>query len=246
VRTSTGNYLGRRGSNIDVTERMRNELALQRNLHEKEVLLQEVHHRVKNNLQMVSSLISLQRHTTTDPSIDRQLETIAGRIDTMGALHTTIYREDSFESVDMNEYLSTIISRVREMSGRTNEIECTVRVSRIELVPSRALPVGLIVHEGLTNAHKHAFSDGRTGTIDISLERTAPESVRLVIRDDGTRSTAPCAGSDSSVTTDSAAERTAPGIGLKLVELLTRQLNGQLSVRTETGYSLEIVFPDGD
>jgi len=184
VRASSGAYLGRRGSNIDVTDRIRNELALQKSLHEKGVLLQEVHHRVKNNLQMVSSLISLQRHTINDEATDRQLESIAGRIETMGALHTTIYREDSFEAVDMSEYLSAIISRVRETTGRVDEIECSVRIARVRLELSQALPVGLIVYEGLTNAHKHAFAPGRTGTIHVTLEGAGVDSVRLTIRDE--------------------------------------------------------------
>jgi PAS domain S-box-containing protein len=233
ITSSKGVYLGRRGSNIDITDQLLQQQTLEQNLREKEVMLQEIHHRVKNNLQVVSSLISLQMHAIQDQEILNHLDSIAGRISTMGTLHSTIYREDSFGRVNMKEYIESIIAQLDTTAVRSAGIDLSLSVTPIELELSEALPCGLIINEATTNAFKYAFPEVRRGKIWIELSFVTPEKLRLSIADNGVG--LPPDSEDSG-----SASR---GIGFELITALADQLGGEAHWRNRGGLAVEVEFP---
>jgi PAS domain S-box-containing protein len=232
INNDDGAYLGRRGSNIDITDRVLRQQALERSIREKEVMLQEIHHRVKNNLQMVSSLISLQKHSISDAVVLDQLESIANRISTMGTLHSTIYREESFGEVDMREYVESIVSQLRNSSDSSAGIEVHLSVEQVQLELAEALPCGLIINEALTNAYKHAFTDGERGEISVTLESHEGDSRRLCISDNGV-----------GIPGHHTAAATEGGIGFQLILALAEQLRGTARWHSDAGTTVEVIFP---
>lgn len=242
VTSADGGYLGRRGSNIDITERVLQQQALEKSLLEKEVMLQEIHHRVKNNLQMVASLIALQKHSISDTTVLKQLESISGRINTMGNLHSTIYREESFGRVEMKEYVASIVSQIRATLDPAAVIEVHLSIAEIELELSTALPCGLIINEAVTNAFKYAFpeeSDGdrASGEIVVSLEPVDQTLWRLLVTDNGRGL--------PTVTTARPREGVG-GIGFQLIMALSEQLGGEATWRSDGGTRVEVLFPRED
>ncbi|MFW5694798.1 MAG: sensor histidine kinase, partial [Alkalispirochaeta sp.] len=200
---------------------------------EKELMLQEIHHRVKNNLQMVESLIALHTRGLTDRNVLDQIETIAGRIGTMSALHSTIYRKDGFGRVEMEDYIRFLVGQAQAGRSGSSSIRVEISVENIELEISHALPCGLIIHEALSNAHRYAFPDGSGGTVRIALTRTDADQLELTIRDNGVglrNDTGP------------SADESAGGVGLTLIEILAQQLNGGVERTSSGGVSLRVWF----
>lgn len=232
IKSETGAYLGRRGSNIDITDRVVQQMALERNIREKEVMLQEIHHRVKNNLQVVSSLISLQKHSISDKAVLDQLDSIASRISTMGTLHSTIYREESFEQVEMTEYVESIVSQLRDSSVAQAEIDINLSVEQVRLELSAALPCGLIINEALTNAYKYAFPAGGGGDITVALKPEEGGHWRLSISDTGV-----------GITSATPPDSEKGGIGFKLITALADQLGGTARWSSNGGTTVEVLFP---
>jgi PAS domain S-box-containing protein len=232
VESSTGAYLGRRGSNNDITSRVVQEQALERGIHEKEVMLQEIHHRVKNNLQMISSLISLQKGSIDNEETLLHLDAINARIESIAALHSTLYQDTSFVSVDMGDYLRAIASRVLTMRESNRAVEYEISVSNVELSISKALPCGLITNEALINAYKYAFVRTETGRITISMHAVPDDRIRLRIRDDGDGAPREILEAEDS-----------RGIGLRLISALAEQLGGALQIDGVDGVTIEVEFP---
>jgi two-component sensor histidine kinase len=199
-------------------ERARRALAVA--LEDNRMLLREVHHRVKNNLQTVSALIQLQ------PGPADGKEDLRRRIGAMAALHEQIYGSDQFDRLDIGAYIEALVARLREGYGGTIEVECRVAPVRIEA--DQALPFSLIVNEVVSNAFKHAFPDGRRGRIRVSLE-AAPDgsSATLVVRDDGV-------GYDPAK---------ASGMGTRLIRGLAQQLGAEVQTRVENGSVFTLTVP---
>lgn len=229
ITSAAGEYLGTRGSNIDITERVLRQKDLERAVREKEIMLQEIHHRVKNNLQMVASLVSLQKTTVEDPVATAQLESIAGRIATMSALHSTLYQEELISRVDMRYYIGSLVSHISATMTDSRELRFDESVDDVELEIGQAYPCGLIINEALTNACKHAFRHGAAGVVEVALRRLEDGRLRLVVRDDGT-------GLPDHQDQDHG------GIGFELIRSLAAQLQGSLELRSEGGLSVEVVF----
>lgn len=187
---------------------------LKSNLAEKEVLLKEVHHRVKNNLRVISSMLSIQAGELDDP---RALEAFAAcqeRIQAMAFVHEGVYQSGLFTEVEMDEYLRRICSSLRWARGADSpRIDMRVEAPEIRLPLSQAMPCGLIVNELAVNALKHAFPEGRPGAVSVSLSRIGDE-LCLVVEDDGVGESAP--------------PISAPGIGRSLVDSLVAQLRGRV------------------
>ena len=227
-----GSYAGYRGSNIDITERMEQQEGIKRALREKELLLKEVHHRVKNNLQTIASLVSIQRGTVGDPTTIEQLDAIAGRVHAMAALHAEIYREDSFGLVDMAQYARSIVNHLQATMDPEHSVTCGIRIRDISLGLEEALPCGLIVSEAVTNAFKHAFSGHGSRQIEVIMSREEGDYLTLTICDNGRGF-------------ETAAPRRADlggGIGLALIETLTMQLRGDLVFDTSDEARINIRF----
>ncbi|CAJ36583.1 sensor histidine kinase [Methanocella arvoryzae] len=209
-------------------QRKQSEDQLKMSLAEKEVLLKEIHHRVKNNLQIVSSLISLQSEVATPENMTAAFKESQDRIRSMAMIHERLYRARDLAKVDFGEYLRNLTSYLKSSyQPRTAEVQ--IDVQNIMLDIDRAIPCGLIVNELVSNAFKYAFPDGRRGTLEISM-RKDENGILLVVADDGPGLPP---GIDVSNT---------PTLGLQLVHALVGQLDGELALHREKGARFEIRF----
>jgi|GEM_PF-1915482 len=214
----------------EIAERTRVEELLRISLQDKEVLLREVHHRVKNNLQVISSLLSLQAQRAALPELAEQLREGQSRVRTMALVHDLLYRTSEFATVDMKIYLEQLVRYFGEVSlPRDTEVTIVTSVDATALSVDKAIPCGLVAGELLMNACKHGFSGTKKGTITVSL-RSAKAEATLSVSNDGAPLREDYAGG-------------ATGLGMTIVEALVRQLDGTLRVRTATPVVFEIRFP---
>ena len=216
----------------DVTARHHAENVLRESLREKEGLLKEIHHRVKNNLQVVTSLLRLEAGRSKVEATRTALQEMQGRIRSMALLHEMLYRSSDFAGVDLADYLRQLATQLfRALNTRFGAIRLHLELESITLGIDQAIPCGLIVNELLTNSLKHAFSDGREGEIRIGLVRTPAGPVQLDVSDNGVGLPADLAGLRTS------------SLGLQLVTDLARQLHGKLAFSTPgTGAVFTITF----
>jgi PAS domain S-box-containing protein len=218
---------------VDISERKRAQERLERALAEKTVLLNELHHRVKNNLQMISSLLSLQAGNTDDAHLRDALNESQNRVKTMGLTHQLLYEHKDFSRVDLGEYLgrlSQLLVGAFRDRGDGIALELVLPPEKHYVGLERAIPCGLTVNELVTNAYKHAFPGTRQGTITIALAASGPDDIVLTVADDGIGLPA---NFDMS---------TVKSLGLQLVPLLVEQLQGSLSVVTEGGSRFSLRF----
>jgi len=217
---------------IDLSETKKAERALVQSLAEKELLLQEVHHRVKNNLQIICSLISLQMNAGARSEADRRLLIdIEARVRAMSLVHETLYRSDDFSSVGLSSYIGGLCGYLLDAySVDRDRVRLRLSIAELRLSPEKAIPCGLIVNELVVNAIKHAFPEGRSGSIDVSLSEDGDGRVSLAVRDDGTGVPEKSAGA-------------APTIGMNLVRTLVKQLGGEIETSSGGGMTARIVFP---
>jgi PAS domain S-box-containing protein len=199
-------------------------------LAEKELLLREVHHRVKNNLQIMTSLLRLQARSTHEPQISDALLDAQNRLSVMALLHEQLYRTANLATIDLGDYLRTISSTIyRAYVTDTDAVRfaCTIKTT-VVLDPELAIPLGLIITELLVNSIKHAFPDGRPGL--IQLQFTVDTNDLLVIIDDNGVGFEPQAGPSTK-------------LGLDLVTSLARQIKGHVSFEHGAGTTVELRVP---
>jgi PAS domain S-box-containing protein len=215
----------------DITERISFENQLKASLQEKEVLLREIHHRVKNNLQVISSLLNLQVSTEASPTTRRGLLESQSRIQSMALVHQLLYESRDLGHIDFTEYLRTLAIR---LLGTYNvgpqRIEVRVDGEPLLLEIDRAISCGLIVNELVANAIEHAFPDERRGHIYINVARDGAQVV-LTVRDDGV-----------GIPPQFTLER-VQSFGLQIARTLTLQLDGKIDVRREAGTFVQLMFP---
>ena len=218
---------------VDVTDRRRAEAALNASLAEsrgllaeKETLLKEIHHRVKNNLQVIWSLIRLEATDIKDPAVRARLETVARRIGVLGEIHQQLYSSSNFAKVDIGEHLRRLGENLRQLHAHQSVVigvDADPLLCDIEV----AIPIGLIANELISNSLEHAFPDGRTGRVDVIL-RTLDGLTTLTVADDG------IGGSGDGRT----------GLGLRLVQALGRQLGGTLETSGADGTRTTLTLPE--
>lgn len=218
----------------DVTERTKVEQQTRTALDEKSLLLKEIHHRVKNNMQIVSSLIGIQRSqlsgSADSPLLDAFLET-QNRIKSMALVHEKLYKSSDFAHVDFAQYIKQLAKELTNAYGiRPDFVSLATRVERSSIDINHAIPCGLIVNELLTNAFKHAFPAGRSGTVGILLRKSRQQYYRLVVCDNGV-------GLPEEL--DIATAKTT---GMVIVNALIRQLRGNLVVVRDNGACFKITF----
>lgn len=204
---------------LDITSRKQAENELRRSLQEKEVLLKEVHHRVKNNMQVISSLLSLQSDSITDPESLERLRESQNRIKSMALVHESLYQSKNLASIDPGGYLRNLASEV--ISSYSLEtiitVDFSITVHAMDL--DTALPCGLIVNELVSNSLKHGFKGRTEGIITIGLDETDDEYI-LSLRDNG------CGlPTDFDITS-------LKSLGMKLINVLTRQIRGTIEIET--------------
>jgi PAS domain S-box-containing protein len=215
------------------TEQLRERTeALTASLSERDVLLQEIHHRVKNNLQIISSLINMQaRKIGVGPQQD-QLKDCKTRIDAIAMIHEQLYQSRDYARVPFSEYVRNLVNNIVHAANvSADRIAVKMEIEQVALTVDKAIPCGLILNELMTNALKHAFPDGRVGTVRVELSVVEDGSVRLAVSDDGI----------GMPEHETAVMQTS--IGMVLITTLTEQLQGRLTISRQNGTSLLVEFP---
>lgn len=219
---------------VDITERKQAQQRIERALEEKTILLNELHHRVKNNLQMISSLLSLQAGSSDDPHLREVLDECQNRVKAMGLTHQLLYEHKDFSRVDLGEYLSRL-SQLLLSAFRTRGQRITLNVvlppERHYIGLEKAIPCGLAVNELVTNSFKHAFPGDRHGAITVGLVGNQNDEVVLTVGDDGVG------------LPDDFDIAAAKSLGLRLLPLLAEQLHGSFSVDRASGTVFALRFP---
>jgi len=218
---------------VDISERKEREQLIGRALREKDILLGEIHHRVKNNLHVVHSLLDLQSTRITDPTVQAMLLDSQNRIRSMALIHQTLYQSKDFSGVDFGTVLETLIPNlVASYGAEPSRIALTIEAADVKLPIGVAVPCGLMVNELVSNALKHAFPDMRRGRITVRVERSADtERVTLSVTDDGVG------------IADGLDLENAETLGVRLVALLTEQVHGKLAVRRRDPTRFDVEFP---
>jgi PAS domain S-box-containing protein len=213
----------------DITERKQVEERLRVSLAEKEVLLKEIHHRVKNNMQVISSLLNLQLNLLDDEEMREILRESQNRIKSMALIHEGLYRSENLAGVDFATYVSQLARSVVR-SYTTAPVELLLDVGNVQLSIDMAIPCGLILNELISNAMKYAFPGGRAGTVSVKVCRTDEGMVKLEVADNGV---------GLPPTLDI---RESKSMGLQLVTTLVNQLGGTLDAVRGTGARFVISF----
>ena len=209
------------------------ERQLQTSAREKELLLREIHHRVKNNLQIVDSLLYLQANAVRKQVGDAALDAFTksqSRIKTMATIHDRLYRSRDLSSIDFGEYLHILVPELLNFYEKKQQIEITIDTESLYLPIDQAIPCGLIVNELVTNCLKHGFTGDRSGRVEISLQGLADGQRKLVVADNGI-------GMPEDSRQDS-----ANSMGLRLVHDLARQVDGSVAIESRDGTRVQVMF----
>lgn len=193
------------------------------------LLLKEIHHRVKNNLEVVSGLLALQSAKMEDPTMQEVMLASQNRVHSMGILHQKLYQSEHLAFIEMKNYFENLCINILDSYSESERIKVNVEMKELELDVDTAVPLGLIVNELLTNSLKYAFPNGEKGNIELSLAHLNGQDFQLKISDNG-------------VGKPIDAEVKGTGFGTQLVELLTRQIDGQLIQEISNGTKILINF----
>jgi PAS domain S-box-containing protein len=230
-RDPEGGVAGVVGVATDITERQRAAEELRISLREKEVLLKEIHHRVKNNMQVIHSLLSLQAQHTRDPHALEVLTDSQNRVRSMALVHEKLYQSRSLAQIDFGDYahkLATDLLRTYRIAPQAIVLE--VQIDPVDMSIETAIPCGLIINELMANSLKHAFAGKPTGTIRLELRARGPRLV-LSVGDNG-----------KGFPKDFDLHKTQ-SLGLQLVNTLVQQLEGKLTIEHDGGTTIRIAFP---
>lgn len=205
---------------LDLSERKQSERRIQDALQQKDLLLKEVHHRVKNNLQVIHSLLDLQALTIEDAGMVGMLRDSQNRIRSMSMIHQTLYQSQDFAQVDFDQFLGGLLPRLMESyASSAGHVTIDVQARDVKLPINEAIPCGLIVNELVSNALKHGFSGGRRGSIQVAINQAEDQHIEMSISNDG-----------HPIPDELELDHTG-SLGLQLVQLLTQQLRGKLTTQ---------------
>jgi PAS domain S-box-containing protein len=229
----TGKPVRAAGINLDVSDRKLAEIQVRESLREKEVLLQEIHHRVKNNLQVISSLLDLQSQHIEEPATLELFRESCNRIRAMALVHETLYKFKDFAKIKFAEYIENLTSYLFAAYIKNVEnINLELDIDEVTLKLDTAIPCGLIINELVSNALKYAFPNKSHGTIYITLHFDGDAHYTLTVRDDGI-------GLPPNLEI-----KNVNSLGLKLVEVLAKQLEGTLQVNSRFGTEFSLRFSE--
>lgn len=230
IRESGGRATGHILVFRDLTERRKAEVKLLAALKEKEILLQEIHHRVKNNMQLVVSLLRLQGSRIEDPDLREVFETGESRIRSMALIHEKLYMTRNFAELSLKDFIQDMCRQLWRVYDPSGEFNLKLDVDDVHLDLIQSIPCGLIIHELLSNALQHAFPENRSGQVRISLHEKAGGGIELSIADNG-------CGIPPDFDLDSCGS-----LGLTLVRELTAQLDGALEMPSGSGACFRVNF----
>ncbi len=215
-------------------ERKRAEETIRMALDEKEVLVREVHHRVKNNLQVILGLLSLQSDAIDDSRVNEVIQDIRSRISSMALVHQELYQSDDLARVNTSEYFQMLADNLMQVFNKP-DVKIVIDASQVLMTVDKAIPCGLILNELMSNAMKYAFPENRPGQVHVFMgeERTAEEVKEIIlrVRDDGI-------GLPEEINVNN-----PESFGLQIVNILVKQLKGKLTAQNEQGSVFEIRFP---
>lgn len=215
-------------SNLEARQRRALQHQLNKELKEKEILIKEIHHRVKNNLAVVSSLMNLQSHKTADAYHKALFDECRNKISAISGIHEIVYKSEAFAKLSVEEYLTTILNNLRSFYDvNYKDIQIVANIDPIEIPLDKAMPLALIINELVTNAYKHAFKESDKGSIQISV-RKKDQQIVLLVSDDGK-------GFDSNRNPENS-------LGLEIVRGLVEQLNGESTLVSSVGTRFTLSF----
>ncbi len=223
-------FLQKRKANTKISEQSRK---IEKALAEKETLLKEIHHRVKNNLQIISGLLELQESLHQDPGIHKMIEEAQSRIKSMAITHEMLYQTADIAAIDFKEYLERLISNVEKaFSGHTLTVEKVLDVKGVSFSIDTIIPLGLILNELISNAYKYAFKKDNVNKLSVTITK----------QEDGWVMT--CGDSGTGLAEDITDIRKQKTFGLRLVNMLIRQLKGSCTYRFENGAFFVLSFKE--
>ena len=233
IQDAAGEAVALIGQLVDITERKQSEFQIIASLQEKEVLLKEIHHRVKNNLQVISSLLDLQSAYIEDAAMQAMLQDSRSRVRSMALVHEQLYGSLDLARIDLQGYLQDLVGYLRRAyNQQVGGVQLRVEVEESLLLDvETAVPLGLIVNELVSNALKHAFPDGRSGEVRIQVWLPEKEQACLIVQDDGI-------GFPQEIDI-----HRSPSLGLTIITTLVEQLRGQIDLRQQDGTCFEFYFP---
>jgi two-component sensor histidine kinase len=194
---------------------------------ENELLLKEIHHRVKNNLEVVSGLLALQSAQIDDQSTKDAMQESQNRVNSIGIVHQKLYQGTNLGAVEMKDYVLNLSESILDSFGATGKVHLELAMEKLDLDIDTAVPLGLIINELITNTIKYAFPNNGNGTLTIKLQKTQDTILQLVVSDNGVGKSGITHGT---------------GFGGQLISLLTNQLNGTLTEENENGTTVIIDF----
>ena len=223
---------GFRCSNRDISLRKKEEEQLRNSLIEKEILLKEIHHRVKNNLQVVMSLLNLQANAVENKVVREAFAKSNDRINAMALIHESLYQSDDFSKISPEKYIDKLIqSTVSTFGSIDKQIKHELDIEEIDIAMDEAIPMALVINELLSNSYKHAFPNGRVGKITVVLKEIEDETILLKYSDDGV-------GIQKEII-----PHELDSLGMQLIyDLVEGQLKGEVELETTNGTHYLITF----
>ncbi|MBD3414120.1 MAG: PAS domain S-box protein [Candidatus Aminicenantes bacterium] len=215
----------------DVTDHKSAQDQLKKSIKEKESLLQEIHHRVKNNLQVISSILDMSRMRTNDSQANSLIKDAQSKIQTMAFIHSQLYRSERFDQIRMQDHINELVQYLRSVYTDQKNITCHLDISDVNLPLTQAIPCALVLNELISNAFKHAFKHRKHGTVEVTMNIFA-EQVFLTVRDDGIG------------VSDGVNIYQTQSLGMKLVRnLVQKQLKGKFKMIRKKYTEFNIEFP---
>ncbi len=215
----------------DISERRRAQERSLVSLREKDVLLQEIHHRVKNNLQVISSILDMSSLRTQDEQAIGLLTDARAKVHTMGLIHSQLYRGQRFDRINMNSHVRDLAQYLSLVYGEDNDVNVAVHAGDVDLSLTQAIPCALALSELVSNSFKHAFKERHGGSLEITVEDAPGNTIVLTVKDDG------CG------LPDEVDFFTADSLGLRLVRnLIQNQLRGSVQVNRGAGTEFVVTF----
>ncbi|MFA0847130.1 MAG: sensor histidine kinase [Methanobacterium formicicum] len=219
-------------SGRDITEQKKSAEYIKKSLEEKEALLREIHHRVNNNLQVISSLLSLQSDNVRDPRDHELFVESQNRVRSMAMIHEKLYQSDKFNSINFRDYLKTLINRlIYEYSQDLGHIDLELDIENVELNIETSVPCGLIINELVSNSLKHAFTQGRNGKIIVKFHKMKDKYVLMV-------------GDNGIGPLEKSVLESSKKLGFNLVKSLIKQLDASLEILESEGTLYQITFAE--
>ena len=223
----------------DITERKQAEELIRNALREKEILLKEVNHRVKNNLTILIGLIKMQENKTSDEGSKDLLKELEGRIRSMAQVHQSLYSSESLSRVNLQNYIQTMCANIHDQFGTNCDVFLSVQAAEVNVGPDIAISLGLILNELITNAYKHGFSENKPSSGAARCE------INVNASRNGDELTVTVANNGVGLPADLDWEK-SESLGLQLVKMLIKQINGSIELNRSTGTAFRMKFPFAD